>query len=507
MHLLERIDQWAVSTPNRLVHIHRDQQLTYAELKELSDALSVWIKENISSDDTPIIVYGHKQSDMLICFMACVKAGHAYIPVDISMPNERIKNIIESSRAKLFINVTPADFSYLLPDLKVLKSTEGTGSLRDIYSAYRGKSLASRYNLHLEDDFYIIYTSGSTGKPKGVRITLGCLISFINWAVEEFSPGPGRRILNQAPFSFDLSVMDLYLALATGGTLWCVDKEMVARPRELFAGLSGNPINIWVSTPSFAEYCLVDRSFSNQLLADLEAFVFCGEILTNECVRKLHDRFPKAKVFNSYGPTEATVAVTSILITKEVLNQYLPLPIGRPKRDTQIMILDEEENLSPDSSPGEIIIKGPSVSPGYLNDSEKTKKAFFEEDDVRCYRTGDEGFFKDNLLFYSGRKDNQIKLHGYRIELEDIENKIKSLPKVRQAAVLPRMKDGKCYALNAFVSLEENIEVENELIFIRQELAKLLPEYMIPQKFFNRDELPLTANGKVNRKQLAEVLK
>lgn len=507
MNLLELIDRWADYNPGETAHVHRDSRLTYSRLRDKSDALSVWIKDNFPAGNSPALVYGHKQNEMLIAFLACVKSGRAYIPVDVSTPADRVRDILESSRAGLVIAVSELSPAQIPGGIKTVTLSEGPLNLHDIFHEYDGKSLESKYNLKSGDDFYIIYTSGSTGKPKGVRITLGCLVSFVAWAVEEFQVQHGRVILNQAPFSFDLSVMDLYLALITGGCLWSVDRDMIARPRDLFRGFSENAVNIWVSTPSFAEYCLADRSFDEQLLPGLDTFVFCGEILTDKCVRKLHERFPRARVFNSYGPTEATVAVSSVLVTEEILAKYRPLPIGYPKKDTVIKILDEDGNELNTGEPGEIVIKGPCVSPGYLNDQQRTDMSFYQEGHLRCYRTGDEGYFSGGLLFYSGRKDNQIKLHGYRIELEDIEEKLKSLPAIRQAAVIPRMKEGKCIALWAFVSLQEALcDKDKESAVIRGRLGQLLPEYMVPQRLVFMGDLPLTANGKVNRKQLSEVL-
>lgn len=511
MHLLERIDKWADIFPNQAVHINRDNILTYFELRQNSNALSVWLQGKSSNND-PIIVYGHKENEMLICFLASVKAGHAYIPVDISIPFDRLKDIIETSNAKIVIAVDELSAEQLLQINREVIIINGVNGINEIISAYKGKYLAIHNYVKEDEDFYVIFTSGSTGRPKGVRITLGCLLTFINWTTNQFQIKPNRIIMNQAPFSFDLSVMDLYLTLFTGGCLWSIDKNMILRPRELFDGFMANPINIWVSTPSFAEFCLADRTFSDQLLTNIEMFIFCGETLTNECAYKLSARFPKAQIYNTYGPTEATVAVTSVLVDTHVLEAYNPLPIGKPAAGIQVAISIGDKSFDYktadyESLKGEIVIKGASVSPGYLNDLEKTVMNFYDENGEKCYKTGDEGYFKDGYLFYSGRIDNQIKLHGYRIELEDIENKLTSISIVRQAVVIPKKINGKYQYLQAVVVLNNTNDNSKETtINIKAQLSSLLPGYMVPQKIIFCDNIPMTANGKVNRNKILEVL-
>ncbi len=207
------------------------------------------------------------------------------------------------------------------------------------------------------------------------------------------------------------------------------------------------------------------------------------------------ERFPKAVVINTYGPTESTVAITDITVTEDLLAAEGELPIGRPKPGTSVEI--DPEN-------GEMLILGDTVSLGYFRDKEKTEKAFFEGSlngaPVRGYRTGDAGEIKDGLLYYKGRLDRQIKFHGYRIELGDVEANLMELPGVSMAAVVTPKKDGKIRFLAAFVSAEQGAELDRKSI--RQMLKERLPDYMIPKRIFVEESLPLTGNGKIDRKSL-----
>jgi D-alanine--poly(phosphoribitol) ligase subunit 1 len=302
--------------------------------------------------------------------------------------------------------------------------------------------------------------------------------------------------------------MDLYLSLASGGTLHSITKEEIGEPRQLFISLAGSKVTVWVSTPSFAQMCLAEPTFSAGMLPGLRKFLFCGETLPPEVAANLLLRFPAAEVWNTYGPTEATCATTSVQITQSILAQYSPLPVGYPKPDSRILIAREDDSLSEENQRGEIIIAGPNVSSGYLNQPALTQKAFFALDGQRAYRTGDMGHYEQGLLFFDGRRDNQIKLHGYRIELGDIESNLLALPSVLDAVVVPCLKDGRPNYLAAFVILKyppAEIDFEFNRKFKRA-LGQHIPAYMLPRKFFFVDTFPMTVNGKLDRRKLAESL-
>lgn len=523
--LIEIINQWSRKYPERIAHRHRDRYITYADLIRYSDALAVLLYEEMQKKSikrgTPIIVHGHKESEMLVAFLASVKAGCPYIPIDSSLPAERIKQILDASQSRIFISSQNIPREVTNGSLFTLEhfSLEGTA-----LSPFLDKEPSPDWRATTNEVYYIIFTSGSTGVPKGVQITLGALESFLDWVNQAYGPIEGQEIfLNQAPFSFDLSVMDLYMSLSTGGTLLSIDKEMIANPGHLFSEFRDSGISYWVSTPSFAEMCLIDKSFNAELLPQLKRFLFCGEVLTHDCATKLVKRFPQSLVENLYGPTEATVATTTLTITEDILKRYNPLPIGRPKPDSQILICNPHEldglieaahGILPsppetvsEGTKGEIVIAGPNVSVGYLNNPTLTKKSFFQWYDRetlwRAYRTGDSGQWQGEFLYYHGRLDFQVKLHGYRIELGDIEENLRQIEWIDNAVVIPVEKNGKVDHLHAFMTTKEPVSDEfSASQKVRQSLKSLLPDYMIPRKMSFLEQMPMTINGKVNRKAL-----
>jgi len=485
MDLIERIDRWGVAAPEATAHISDDRTLTYGELRSRSDSLACYLTQRFGDDRRPIAVLGHREPEMLIAFLGAVKSGRPYVPLDTALPPQRIDKILVSARAALVL--TPKDILQFSA-LQVCDPAVGV----------RG-----------DEPFYILFTSGSTGEPKGVIITLACLEHFITWMLaEQRFTELGEVFLNQAPFSFDLSVMDLYCSLATGGTLFSISRDLIANPKQLYRALTNSGVTTWVSTPSFAQMCLVEEKFSEAMLPRLRRFLFCGETLTPQTAAQLLERFPPAEVWNSYGPTEATVATTSIRIDAPVLEQYSPLPVGRPMPGSEILIVDGNREVLPPNQRGEIVIAGPNVSPGYLARPDLTADAFFQYHDQRAYRTGDFGRFRDDLLFFEGRMDEQIKVSGYRIELGDVEANLRALATVRDAVVIPVIKDGAAQSLAAFVVLAARDEASDFNLSqgLRKQLSERLPEYMLPRKFVFLDAFPMTPNGKVDRASLAKSL-
>jgi D-alanine--poly(phosphoribitol) ligase subunit 1 len=489
MNLIERIDQWSRKTPERVAHVCSRQTLSYAELTRRSNALAKVLSKQLPDDHSPIAIQGHKESEMLIAFLGAVKSGHPYIPLDSSLPSQRVETILKTAKASMFL--TPDRVKEL-----VNPSKEDSSNFQIYYPA-------------LDDAWYIIFTSGSTGEPKGVVITCGCLESFVNWILSEQHFAEGKEVfLNQAPFSFDLSVMDLYSSLVTGGTLFSLTKDVIAEPKKLFQTLPNSEISVWVSTPSFAQFCLTEPAFKEEMLPQVNKFWFCGETLTPEVAGSLLTRFPKAEVWNTYGPTEATVATSSIHIDQEVIKRYSPLPVGKPKPDSEIHILNDGVEAQ-SGERGEIVIAGPNVSVGYIHRPDLTSRAFYQLNKMRAYRTGDLGHYQDGLLFFDGRIDFQIKLHGYRIEVGDIENNLHALPNVRDAVVIPVMKNNKADYLATFVILKERMNKSDFEITraLKRELNGRLPDYMIPRKFIFVNQFPMTNNGKADRRKLSEGLK
>ncbi|EOT51428.1 MULTISPECIES: D-alanine--poly(phosphoribitol) ligase subunit DltA [Enterococcus] len=497
--LYQVIDEWAQTDPERIVYQHHAMTYTYGQLKTYSDRVASYLSKHFKNRE-PIVVFGGQQMEMLVLFLAASKSGHPYIPIDTHTPNERIDLILSVANPTMIFAVD--DWPLHDTAYPVVTSEELSLILEEISEIDIAKGITR------EEVYYIIFTSGTTGIPKGVQISHENLWSFVEWECTQLSIQSGDRFLSQAPFSFDLSVMSVYPALVRGGALVPMEKETIEDFKQLFQVLPTLPIDVWVSTPSFMDICLMEPTFDQQHVPQLRVFLFCGEELTPETARLLLTRFPEATIYNTYGPTEATVAISAVKVTQELLTQYPRVPIGYVKSDTRVLIMEEEQICGIDEK-GEIVIVGPSVSKGYLNNPEKTAQAFFEYEGQRAYKTGDAGYMTaDGMLCYDGRLDFQVKLNGYRMELEEIDHHLMHVSLVKQASVVPKYKEHKVQQLVAYVVTEPH---EYEKAFqltkaIKSELATQVMPYMIPQKFVYVDQLPRTANGKIDRKALiAEV--
>lgn len=494
-HIINSLEKIAQEQPNQVVFQDVNHHYTYADLQEKSNHVAAYIDAHIA--EGPIVVYGGQEFEMIASFVGCTKAGRAYIPIEKSTPFERFQLICSVAHPAAIIFTEEA-----LPKEELEQLGEiPTLLYKDIPTA----DYTISHPVEGEDTYYIIFTSGTTGVPKGVQISHDNLVSFVNWELsEDFAIGEGKRFLSQAPYSFDLSVMSVYPALLSGGSLAPLTKEVINDFKTLFEVLPKLEVNVWVSTPSFMDICLMDPNFNGENLPTLTHFLFCGEELPKATAQKLVDRFPQAHIFNTYGPTETTVAISQIEITQEVIDASDRLPIGYVKEDTHVYILDENTPVAA-GEVGEIVIAGPSVSKGYMNNKEKTEEVFFTYEDQPAYRTGDAGHMEDDgLLRYDGRMDFQVKLHGYRMELEDIDHHLNEVSYVKQAVVVPKYKDHKVQQLVAYVIVEENpFEKSFQLTkAIKEEMQETVMEYMIPQRFVYVEQLPLTQNGKIDRKGL-----
>ncbi|MBI4899940.1 MAG: D-alanine--poly(phosphoribitol) ligase subunit DltA [Actinobacteria bacterium] len=503
---MERIRAAATRDGAAVAHAYRGERLSYAQLWSGATALAARIAGELRDDGSPVVVYGHKESSMLVAFLGAVRAGHPYVPVDLSWPADRIASVVEESGARLVLAVRPLPEGVSHPGMTVL---DAAGLADGVVPS--GPTGTPR-EVAPDEPYYVVYTSGSTGRPKGVQITGSALAHFVDWATGLTNDAgiEGTPVwLNQAPFSFDLSVMDLYCALTSGATLHSLDAASAGHARRRHEELGGSGVSVWVSTPSFADLCLADRAFDATLLPRLRVFLFCGETLSPATARALLQRFPDAKVVNTYGPTESTVAVTSVTIGPEHLDGTA-LPVGRAKPGTTILIRDEAGTPLPPGEPGEIVIAGNTVSVGYLHRPDLTEAAFTVVDvdgvPTPAYRTGDLGrLTPDGMLYFGGRLDGQVKLHGYRIELEDIETNLRRVTGVQQAAVLAvRGEDGVVTHLHGFVQLDHVPDGSPLAVAtgLKRELRAYVPEYMVPKLLTVVDRIPMTPNGKADRRAL-----
>lgn len=446
-----------------------DKKYTNKELyKYTCNIYEYLLKEN--KEKRCVIVKGHKDVYMIASFLACSFAGITYVPIDISIPKERQNKIIKQIQPKLIID-------------EKIETIMTKSEYHDIEQIY----------LKSEDTYYIIFTSGTTGEPKGVKISYSNLQSCIDWLKEVCNISNGV-ILNQANFSFDLSVADIYLALTTKSKHYILEREKQKNYIELFEKIIRSEATFAVLTPSFADFLLLDRNFNKENIRTLRKILFCGEKLTRKTVEKLYERFPEIDIINSYGPTECTFAVTSIHLSKGKIEDNIS--IGITKNDTNIYIVDDQLKKIQDGKLGEILIQGQSVGQGYVQPNE----GFIIYDNKPAYQTGDVGYIKNGQVYFIGRKDNQIKYKGYRIELLEIE-KVLSEYKDAEKVVITTIqnKDEKVNKIIAFVKLRR--EKTNALYEIEKMAKDRLPEYMCPIIKIVR-EIPLNLNGKVDTKQL-----
>ena len=501
--MIEAIEHFAQVQPDFPVYDILGQVHTYGDLKKDSDSLAAQIDRLGLPDKSPVVVFGGQEYEMLATFVALTKSGHACIPIDSHSALERVAAIVEVAEPSLIIAIN---------DFPLADVAAPIFSAEQVQTAFReGASYELSHPVQGDDNYYIIFTSGTTGKPKGVQISHNNLLSFTNWMItdKEFATPERPQMLAQPPYSFDLSVMYWAPTLALGGTLFALPSAVTQDFKQLFETILSLPIAIWTSTPSFADMALLSDDFNSQKLPQLTHFYFDGEELTVKTAQKLRDRFPQARIINAYGPTEATVALSAVAVTDEMLQNCKRLPIGYTKADSPTFVIDEEGQKVPNGQQGEIIVCGPAVSKGYLNNPEKTAEAFFEFEGLPAYHTGDVGSMTDEgLLLYGGRMDFQIKFNGFRIELEDVSQNLNKSKYVESAVAVPRYnKDHKVQNLLAYVILKDGVaeQFEREIDItkaIKEDLQDIMMSYMMPSKFLYRETLPLTPNGKIDIKGL-----
>lgn len=505
MRILEAIKKYAQSS--RIALICDEEEMTYRKLDNISEAVGSFLIEEIGDNKKPIVLYGNKENEMMAVMMAALKSGRAYIPIDISYPKERVDTIIEEVRPDILFDFSEGN---IFNGIKVIHKYD----IDTICEQYKGIEIDRNRWIKDDENAYILFTSGSTGKPKGVQISSNNLDNFVEWIAEYLNLDDSEeRFMNQAAYSFDLSVTSIYPGLCYGKTLHGFSKKTLSNLKQMFDDMTRSDMNLWVSTPSFAGMCIAEDRFNNKMLPNLKAMVFIGEVLPKTLCDELMRRFPDTRIINGYGPTEATVAVAINDMEKEMLESEGSLPIGFPMKTAVVKIEDEDGNEVNEGEKGEIVIVSPSVSKGYFNNREKTQKSFFYDnyngEKCRAYRTGDLGFYKGGRLYYCGRKDFQIKLNGYRIEIEDIENNLTKVRNVKNAAVVPVIKNDKIAYLTAFIELKEDNGLSGlkNGIVIKKELANLIPSYMVPRNIKIITQFPTNVNGKIDRKKLLEEIR
>ena len=497
MFLLDKLEHYAGT--DRIALLYQDQAVSYRELNRQAEAFAAYLLDVFGNSDAPVLIYGHKELRIPACMFGALKAGHSYIPVDTTFPRERVADIAAQAEPCLTVNLTETALS-------AAPMIDGV-ALERILREYDGRfdgvdRLADTHTV------YTLFTSGTTGRPKGVQITAQNIAAFDEGVAPWFDCGlTGGVFLNEISYSFDVSVCALYYALSRGYTLYTVDKQTLSDPKALFTALRESKIDFWVSTPSLAEFCIRSEQFCETLLPKAKKFVFCGEVLTKKLAKEMLARFPHAEIVNAYGPTETTVLVTAAKIDEVLCEDTRPLPIGYPFSNLRAVIISPDGTVLSEGQYGELLIVGDCVSIGYLNRPELNERAFFTDAQTqeRGYHTGDLCCMENGLIYYLGRMDGQVKLNGFRVELEDVENNLVRVENIARAAVVPVYEDGKTVALTAFVSLQEADGFSSlaRAKKIKTALAAVLPSYMIPRKIVAVDSFPLNSNGKIDKKALS----
>ena len=463
--IIERIKKIALDNPNRIASKVDDDFITYKELIRKVEINSELLRKQGTS---PVIIYGSKSIDTFVTIVSCLFAKRAYVPINLSTPTCRVEKIIEYVKSGLVIT----DQKINIRNIECIQLNE----LKK-YESFKIRETENKVA-------YFIFTSGSTGEPKGVPISYDNLDNFAGWisSLESLSSYKKINVLNQADFSFDLSVADIYYSICNGHTLIALDIDVQTEYDKIFDILKNEEIDLMVVTPTFIKLCLINNEFNSVKLPHLKCIYFCGEQLEKKTVRNLFASFQNLKIINAYGPTEATSAISAIEIKPDYIDKYELLPVG----DMNSLATDVEIICN------EVILKGKSVFSGYLNN---ISGGYYLENGINCYKTGDIGYIFDNKLFIKGRADNQVKYKGYRIELSDIENNLNKIEGVEESLVLPlKNQEGVIKSLKAYVVISKPVDD------LKSKLSLLIPKYMIPANIVIVDRLPINRNIKVDRK-------
>ena len=467
--------------PDAPAVIAADGTLTWRELAAASIA---WRDAAIAQGigpDVPVIVRGHKEAEFFVAMTGALLLGAPFVPIDTVYPDERMRRIARTLDASVYFDARRASF-------ECLGRTETASQVSSAAAPLQEKNLA-----------YVLFTSGTTGEPKGVQIGRESVASLAEWMAADFTLGAAPVFLNQAPFSFDLSMYEVFGALALGGTIVMMSRAASLPGQAFIDALARAQVSVWVSTPSFAQQQLLEPRLGQASLPSLRTFLFCGEALPVSLARRLRQRFPDAHIINTYGPTEATVAASWIVVDDAMLAAHPErLPIGFARRGGEVFV-----------EGGELCIAGPYVMRGYLNRKDLNATRMFSREGQRAFRTGDLGSADaDGLLFCHGRIDDQVKLNGYRIELAEIDAALAAMPGGIHAAAVPlRRMDGSVARIVAFVETGANDERGAQLALPadwRVRLGERLPPYMIPSELIACRMLPLTVNAKIDRARLAD---
>ncbi|MGG1696739.1 non-ribosomal peptide synthetase [Bacillus zhangzhouensis] len=480
--------------PNAVALSTGEHTMTYAELNEQANRLARHLQKYGVAHQTVIAILADRTSELIVSLLAVLKAGATYVPIDPDYPESRIQYMLKDSRAThLLIHST------FISQAKTL-AFDGTYLFADDQEI----SLMSSENLLLEaglhDTAYIMYTSGTTGQPKGIMTTHSNIARVVK-NTNYLTISETDTLLSLSNSVFDGFTFDVYGALLNGAKLVLPKKETILDMCELTELIRGESISV-MFVPTALFHLLVDEG--TDWMRGVRKVLFGGERASVQHVRKAFDVMGKGRLINVYGPTESTVFATYYPVDEAIPAEARSIPIGKPLNQTSAYILSQQGQLQPIGMVGELCLSGKGLAKGYLNRPDLTKQAFIAHPFAageRLYRTGDLAYFReDGLLEYAGRVDDQVKIRGHRIELTEIEAHLLVHPGVKQAALIADHDETNHTRLLAYITCED--EWKDKLDVIKSGLKERLPAYLLPHELIRLDNLPLTTNGKVDKRQL-----
>lgn len=471
---------------------------SYSELVKLSSSVGTALSELIASGDA-VGIYMEKCADTVAAFFATVYAGGFYSVLNTELPQNRLQTTVSVLNPKVIVTSES-----LLETAKEYFSERKIVTFEDLAKSEPDYTKLGEIRSHKidTDPLYINFTSGSTGTPKGIVVCHRSVIDFIDHFTEIFGIDNNDVIANQAPFDFDVSVKDIYSAVKTGATLVVVPRRMFSAPAELIDFICDRRITVMIWAVS--ALCLIStfHALDYRTPETVNKILFSGEVMPLKALKNFRSHLPNAKYVNLYGPTEITCNCTYHILDNE--RDYADgIPIGKPFPNEDVILLDENNNrISEVGKVGEICVRGTALALGYYSNSEQNAKAFVQNPlnpyyPELIYRTGDLARYNENgELVFSGRKDFQIKYMGHRIELEEIEREMSAVDGVEQCCCI--FDEKKSRLKGFFVGSIEKDE-------LAASMSRDLPAFMIPGVIRRVDEMPLTKNGKIDRKKLAEI--
>ncbi|MBQ4803344.1 amino acid adenylation domain-containing protein [Aquimarina sp. MMG015] len=476
------------TNPDTLAMFFEGTELSYKELDEISNQFANCLRNDygIKPGDR-VGVHLLRSEKVIVSILGILKAGAVYVPIDPDLPEYRKSHILEDSSVSLLITETMFMF-----DLEYY-----SGDLLAVDVEFDGSNYASdSLDIVIEDSMlaYIIYTSGSTGLPKGVMISHGSIINTILSQISIFNLSDCTRSLQFASYSFDASISEIFITLLSGSSLYIVGDRERNDPEALTDYLTTNKIEIATLPPAYL------RLMDIKSLSSLKYLVTAGESPDYDVVKAFLNY---GTYFNAYGPTETSICGTILRIDQGTELFSGPISIGSPIWNTEVYILDTYNNVQPEGISGEICIGGQGLAEGYLNQEELTQTRFIShpfKSGEKLYKTGDLGrWLPDGTIEYLGRQDDQVKVNGHRIELGEIEFQLRSKPSIKEVAVFVQEDKGQKSLVSYLVSDQE--ETSDSL---RTFLRSRLPEYMVPNTYIQLDHIPITSNGKVDKKLLSK---